>query len=91
MPRMGSKGAVKNSENHPPTPVAKARERLEKALDELVSTLDSRAENAAQVADSRTTELTTVTDENARLRKTNETVSKRLDAAIGRLRAVLEG
>jgi hypothetical protein len=88
---MGSKGAVTNPENYPPTPVAKARERLEKALDELDSTLDSRAASVTRDADSRNSELNAVTDENARLRKTNETVSKRLDAAIGRLRAVLEG
>lgn len=88
---MGSKGAVTNAENHPPTPVTRARERLEKALDELDSTLDSRAESVTREADTRNSELTAVTDENVRLRKTNATVSKRLDAAIGRLRAVLEG
>jgi len=87
---MWSKGDVTNSENQSLTPVERARERLEKALDELDMAVDRTARMNSE-AESRTSAMDVVNDENAHLRKTNETVSKRLNAAIGRLKSVLEG
>jgi hypothetical protein len=88
---MWPKGAVTNSENIQATPVERARERLEQAFDSLDAAVDSRAQQMASDADTRTSAMDEVNDENARLLKTNETVSKRLDSAIGRLKAVLGG
>ncbi len=66
--------------------LGRARDRLDRALDRL-----DRALAAAPVDDGTARELRRVQAENARLRETTHTVSRRLDITIGRLKSVLEG
>ncbi len=73
-----------------PTPVERARERLEKAVNRLEVALDERLPTVADEG-ALAGELAAARSENAQLRDINETVSHRLDAAIDRLRTVLGG
>ena len=59
-----------------------AQRRIEQALDRLEATTEARKESTAQLAKLRA--------DHAALKQTTETVSARLDAAISRLKSVLE-
>ena len=87
-PFTGELDVVTDETIQKPMPVERARERLEKAV--------ARAEAALEgfvpaVADDGALagELAAERSENAQLREINETVSRRLDAAIDRLKTVL--
>ena len=71
--------------------VARARGRLEHAVAQVEAALDERLKAAGENENALARELEAARQENAALRHANETVSRRLDGAIDRLRAVLEG
>ena len=73
------------------SPVARARGRLEHAVAQVEAALDERLKAAGENENALARELEAARQENAALRHANETVSRRLDGAIDRLRAVLEG
>ena len=63
-----------------------SRERLERAVERLEAVLEAGPTAQADAARA----LAEAEAENAGLKRINQTVSTRLDAAIGRLKAVLE-
>ncbi len=77
-----------------PSKVERARYRLEGAVTRLEEVAGQRWEAPAASEDESSavtaSEFEALRDENARLRALNETASQHLDAAIGRLRAVIE-
>ena len=77
-----------------PSKVERARHRLEGAVNRLeeVAKQGWQAPAASEDDSSAVTasEFEALRDENSRLRALNETASQHLDAAIGRLRAVIE-
>lgn len=77
-----------------PSKVEQARYRLEGAVTRLEELAGQRWEAPVASEDDSTgvtaSEFEALRDENARLRTLNETASQHLDAAIGRLRAVIE-
>lgn len=69
-----------------PPRVTRARERLERAVAAMEAVIEDRiADSGADESD-----IDVVRAENRALREATETVSMRLDAAIDRLRAVLD-
>ncbi len=69
--------------------LADAVTRLEQAAS--VETLRRDDPEVRAQRDRLSAELTEVQEENARLRETNEAIAGRLDAAIAKLKSVLEG
>ena len=78
-------------DKHESTRLDRAQERLRLAIDRLDAATGARLRALNLDTEKGAAELSAVRAENAELTKTHETVSKRLDAAIGRIRAVLEG
>ena len=80
---------------HKPSKVERARSRLDAAAARLEAALNSRTITASgEIPDSELSrkleaELDSLRGKNAHLKTVNETVSGRLDAAIGRLRDVI--
>ncbi len=78
-----------------PSKVERARARLDAAVDRLEVALTNRAMNAAgdnpdsEIARDLEAELETLRGQNAHLKTVSETVSGRLDGAIGRLKDVI--
>jgi hypothetical protein len=78
-----------------PSKVERARARLDAAVDRLEVALTNRAMNAAgdnpdsEIVRDLEAELETLRGQNAHLKTVNETVSGRLDGAIGRLKDVI--
>lgn len=68
-----------------------AAQRLETALDRLDKAVAARAEGGGGTDAELRAALTRTKGENARLQATAGQAAERLDAAISRLRAVLEG
>ncbi len=81
---------MKNTKTNKPTRTQRACERLDQAVDKLDAALEARTRAATEKDGKVSAKLSTARAENARLRETNKTVSRRLDAAIGRIKAVLE-
>ena len=81
---------MKNTKTNQPTRTQRACERLQQAADKLDAALEARTRAATEKDGKVSAKLSAARSENARLRETNETVSRRLDAAIGRIKAVLE-
>ena len=84
-------GPVTKSNLQKPSKVERARARLDSAVMRLEAALESRAANTGGgIADDELTrELESLRGETAHLKAVNETVSGRLDGAIGRLKAVI--
>ena len=85
---MGERGVVTDGTIQNRMPVERARERLEKAVARVETALDGYVPAAADdgaLAD----ELAAERAESAQVREINEAVSRRLDAAIDRLKTVL--
>jgi len=84
---------VKNTSLQKPSKVDRARERLGIAVARLEKALgkqgDVQASAGAGPDPELVRDLDALRDENAQLKTINETVSGRLDNAIGRLRAVI--
>jgi len=81
---------VKKSTLIKPSKVERARVRLDAAVARLEKALKQQGGAAAVSVDPNLArELEALRDENSRLRGVNETVSARLDSAIGRLNAVI--
>ncbi len=74
-----------------PSKVERARVRLDTAVARLEKALGQQGGGSppAPGDEVRTRELEALRGENSRLREINETVSARLDGAIGRLNAVI--
>tara|TARA_B100000315_G_C14442555_1_gene525378 strand:- start:677 stop:943 length:267 start_codon:yes stop_codon:yes gene_type:complete len=78
-----------------PSKVERARARLDGAVARLEAALESRTESATgEMPDPESTkkleaELVALRGQNARLKAVNETVSGRLNGAIGRLKDVI--
>ena len=68
-----------------------AAQRLQSALDRLDKAVAARAEQGGGTDDDLRAALAQTKGENARLQATAGQAAERLDAAISRLRAVLEG
>ncbi len=68
-----------------------AAQRLESALDRLDKAVAARAQEGGGTDAELRAALTRANGENARLQATAGQAAERLDAAISRLRAVLEG
>ena len=73
-----------NTDMQESSQLRQSRERLERAVERLEAVLEA---GPAARADAERAEAES---ENAGLKRINQTVSTRLDAAIGRLKAVLE-
>ena len=84
---------MKNTSLQKPSKVDRARERLDIAVARLEKALEKQSGVEAPSGVDPDPELVrgldVLRDENSRLKSINETVSGRLDHAIGRLRAVL--
>ncbi len=72
---------------HEPTQLEQAQDHLDRAVSRLESVLKGRQDSAA----ASSAELDAAMRENASLKQVNAHVSQRLDGAIGRLKAILEG
>ena len=74
-----------------PTKVERARVRLDAAVVRLEKALAKQGGSTPSASgdEVQTQELEALRGENSRLREINETVSARLDGAIGRLNAVI--
>jgi hypothetical protein len=69
------------------------KSRLETAMERLERAIETRAERAgaqASVQSGLTSDLDAARAEIGRLKETNKVVSARLDAAIGRVKAILQ-
>ena len=75
--------------NDPSASMQQAKSRLETAMARLERAIESRA-GQAEAGDGLTTELDAARAEIGRLRETNKVVSARLDAAIGRVKVLLD-
>ena len=73
----------------PSTNITHAKSRLELALERLERAIETRAEQVAGQA-GESMELDEARAEIGRLKETNKVVSARLDAAIGRVKVLLE-
>ena len=84
---------MQNSSIQNPSKVDRARERLDQAVARLEQALKNQAAAAGAAGDKPNPEfekeLNALRDENSHLNTINETVSGRLNDAIGRLRTVL--
>lgn len=80
-------GAVANTNLAKTSRLTEAQERLDRAIARLEKAVAGRANGG----DALTRALAAVRDENRALREVNDAVGHRLDAAIDRLRQVLEG
>lgn len=72
------------------TRVEAAQTRIEKALSRLEAAIESRGAEAGAAAD-LTAKLDAATAEISELKDRSQQVSDRLDKAIGRVKAILEG
>ncbi len=74
-----------------PSKVERARVRLDAAVARLEKALEQQGGSTPSASgdEVQTRELEALRGENSRLREINETVSARLDGAIGRLNAVI--
>ena len=72
---------------HEPTQLEKAQDHLNRSVSRLESALTGLQNSAA----ASNAGLDTAEKENASLKRANADVSQRLDGAIGRLKAILEG
>jgi hypothetical protein len=75
--------------NDPSATMQNAKSRLETAMDRLERAIETRAEKAAGQG-AASVELDAARAEIGRLKETNKIVSARLDAAIGRVRVLLD-
>ena len=72
---------------HEPTQLEQAQGHLDRAVSRLESALKGRQDSSAASNEGMDSAL----KENASLKQVNADVSQRLDGAIGRLKAILEG
>jgi hypothetical protein len=75
--------------NDPSANMSHAKSRLEMAMERLERAIETRAEKVAMHGGA-TIELDAARAEIGRLKETNKVVSARLDAAIGRVKVLLE-
>jgi flagellar biosynthesis chaperone FliJ len=68
----------------------KARQRIEAAAADLEHLIEKQEQRSRQAAEKAQADLASLKSENQRLRTLNETVTKRLDATIKRLRGMLD-
>ncbi|MBL6957760.1 MAG: hypothetical protein ISR52_02180 [Rhodospirillales bacterium] len=73
------------------TRVQRAQERLSQAIDKLEDAVKSRTNGGAGADPEMVAELAVIRAENDSLKDVNKAVSDRLDAAISRMKSVLEG
>jgi hypothetical protein len=88
----GSKIPAKKPNLQKPSKVERARARLDSAVARLETAINRRADAAAgddALSQPSLKELEGLRVENSQLKDLGETVSGRLDAAIGRLRSVI--
>ncbi len=82
-------GPVTTLPSDPSTNMNHAKSRLEMAMDRLERAIETRAEQVSGQG-GETIELDEARAEIGRLKETNKVVSARLDAAIGRVKVLLE-
>ena len=70
--------------------VETVHDRLEGALSKLETAIDERVRNEGERAKTLASELTQLRAENARLQRTSDQIAARLEAAIARLKTVLD-
>ena len=79
--------------NDPSANMQHAKSRLETAMERLERAIETRAEQVGAQAGAQsnlTSDLDEARAEIGRLKETNKIVSARLDAAIGRVKAILQ-
>jgi hypothetical protein len=75
--------------NDPSASVQQAKSRLETAVERLERAIEARAGRLSAPSDTNG-ELTAARTEIGRLKETNRTVTARLDAAIGKVKVLLD-